>query len=575
MQRDSVAQLNEEVLYLYSAGSLRELGEYLHALLRELFQNVDLSLVSAADRAGEVVIEYSTSLAGSEYSRPAVAAEALVERIRVSASMGRTEDVEMTLASERKVAPVFAVRALPTSASRPGALVFHSRLIPAWAGSDRVFQDGLLYHAGAAFDRLHARQCLEDRVEAGEARIHAMHQISEVLGQLDLESLLCHLLSVCLQLAEAQVGSIILEGKDTVEVEWGLPRKVLAKLCDLKGAGVLASVLQSQELVHVDYRASPNGCEVVDEFSIESILAVPLVAKGRSLGAVSLVNVWGSRGGRPTEADRGSMHTLSSLGGIAVENALLHRDLIEKERFRANLQIARSIQRGLYPVSAPEISGYETAWLTRSCDETGGDYFDFLDVRPNARGFAIGDVSGHGIGAALLMATGRAYLRTLMSLSADLGDVVGRLNDLLVQDMDAEKFMTLFLAALDPETHTLRYVSAGHDRPLVYRAGDGSVVDLGPTGVPLGMVPGWVYRVGEAISLGPGDAILLTTDGVWEAVSASGKRFGKDRIRAALATHGQASARRIIDAILEEVETYTAGAPAADDFTLVVLKRQG
>jgi sigma-B regulation protein RsbU (phosphoserine phosphatase) len=227
----------------------------------------------------------------------------------------------------------------------------------------------------------------------------------------------------------------------------------------------------------------------------------------------------------------------------------------------------------MYPVESPAIPGYETAWLTRSCDETGGDYMDFLTLDGGSVGFAIGDVSGHGIGAALLMAAARAYLRGLISLQADLRDVVERLNDLLSRDMNAEKFMTLFLAVLDPRSHEIRYVCAGHDQPLVYRAASGDVEEIGSTGLPLGMLQGWAYEVGSIAPLEPGDALLLTTDGVWEALSQAGNPLGKARIGMRLAASGGGSARGIVDAILKEVDAHTLGAVAADDSTLVVLKR--
>jgi sigma-B regulation protein RsbU (phosphoserine phosphatase) len=153
------------------------------------------------------------------------------------------------------------------------------------------------------------------------------------------------------------------------------------------------------------------------------------------------------------------------------------------------MQVARTIQSSMYAVDKKAIPGYESAWTTRTCDETGGDYLDLISLPEPRTAFAVGDVSGHGIGAALLMATGRASLRALLSVKDESPrEVLNCLNVLLGHDLlDMEMFMTMFVSFLDYERHELSYVNAGHDRPLFYRADAGVVTQLGSSGIPLGL----------------------------------------------------------------------------------------
>jgi sigma-B regulation protein RsbU (phosphoserine phosphatase) len=133
--------------------------------------------------------------------------------------------------------------------------------------------------------------------------------------------------------------------------------------------------------------------------------------------------------------------------------------------------------------------------------------------------------------------------------------------------------MTLFLGFLDHERHRLRYTSAGHDPPLLYRSASHSIVELAATGLPLGMIPGWCYEEGEEQSIQPGDAILFTTDGVWEARSPSGDRFGKLRLRASLAANAGLTAAEVVAGVLRELEAHMRGRPHEDDITLAVIRR--
>ena len=320
-----------------------------------------------------------------------------------------------------------------------------------------------------------------------------------------------------------------------------------------------------------DY-STDTQCEPVPNCNVGSFLCVPLLSNDKALGTVNLVNGSGARR-HFSETDRLAMTQIASLAGTAIENAILHRDLLEKEAIEANLKIAQSIQEGMYPTRTLDLPGYDVAWVNESCDETGGDYFDFITMPDGRLALSIGDVSGHGIGAAILMATGRANLRALLSVKSDLKEVMERLNNLLESDMDMEKFMTLFLGILDCQTGELIYVNAGHDCPLLYIRENDSIEEFQTSGIPIGMFPNWSYdSVHYARRLGPGDTLLLTTDGLWEAVGHNGDRYGKERLKKVFRESVELDAAAMVERVMNDVHEFCGPVQAKDDMTLVVVK---
>ncbi|MBI4601082.1 MAG: SpoIIE family protein phosphatase [Planctomycetes bacterium] len=571
----TLEKLNGGLLYLYGAASRKDFGMHLECFLAELFESPRFSILVKAAGEDEFYLEHTSVTALPDFERPTLVSPELGRACRARKDQRFDPGGAPTIAFGGEAWPVRTAHVIDDGGEAVGVLALHGDLVPQGGEEAAELEEYILNHVSSAFQQVAGRESLREGLEASDLRLQAIREVGEVLGQLDLETLLSHLMAVYMRLTEAQAGSVTLEGSIGPDVEWGLPRSVLERIRESGGQPLAAKAAASAQTIFVRGYGQDPRFDALQDFSVESFLSAPLLSKGRVLGTVNLVNVGSSKAGLLQDTSAGALVTISSLAATAIENAVLHRDLLEKERIKANLQIARTIQRGMYPVRVLEIPGYDMAWLTRSCDETGGDYFDFFALGDERACFVIGDVSGHGIGAALLMATGRANLRALLSVKEDLKDVMDRLNDLLSRDMDAEKFMTLFLGCLDHRRHQLHFVNAGHDQPLLCRARDGGVQDLETTGVPLGMMPGWSYDLGPAVDLAPGDALLMTTDGVWEATSPEGERFGKERLRAALARHAAGRAQEIVDAILVEVERYTRGLAHPDDLTLGVVKRVG
>jgi len=571
MESATTDKAHAGILHLYRARSRSDFYRRLEIVLGEMLSGGLFSVLVPAEREGLFHIEHSTLLSLPRFDLPVVESASL-QRILLAPAAESAMGACAELPWKGRSVPASAVRML-RGPGGPVALLFLHDPLPARGAT--ALDGPFLAQLASAFEHMVEREGLVERFDESNARLQAIREIGNLLGELDLEKLLSRLLGVFTSLTEAQVASVILEGVVAMEVEWGLPRQVLDGLRRKDGDSLIAIARKSREsLIVRRYRGNPEYEEVRD-FHVESFLCVPLVSSDKVIGMVNLVNPSFEKGRFATETDRAAMVTLSSLAATAVENAILHKESIEKERIQASLQIARSIQQKMYPVDELRLPGYDISWLTRSCEETGGDYLDFIPVGPGNMGFAVGDVSGHGIGAALLMATGRANLKALLSMRGELEEVMGRLNDLMAEDMDEVKFMTLFLGFLDHERHGLRYASAGHDPPLLYRSGARNIVELAATGLPLGMIPGWRYDEGEEQYLEPGDTILLTTDGVWEARSPSGDRFGKVRLRASLASNAACSAREVIAGILKDLEAHMRGRPHEDDMTLAVIRRVG
>jgi phosphoserine phosphatase RsbU/P len=272
-----------------------------------------------------------------------------------------------------------------------------------------------------------------------------------------------------------------------------------------------------------------------------------------------------------TREDLEFLYSLGALATISTENARLFHEALRKKQMEDELAIAREIQQNLLPRDIPPINGFDFSALNVSSQEVGGDYYDIIPVEKDSYIIAIGDVSGKGTPASLLMANVQATIRALAPFGLSLGDATGRVNDIITKNTGNEKFITFFWGILEPASRTFRYVNAGHNPPYVLRAG-GRLEQLTEGGLILGVMPTIVpYREGR-ITLEPGDAVVLFTDGVSEAMNAEKEDYGDERLEMFLGSLTHASASDIVDALRNELASYTAGAPQSDDITIVVLR---
>jgi len=248
---------------------------------------------------------------------------------------------------------------------------------------------------------------------------------------------------------------------------------------------------------------------------------------------------------------------------------LLALELVDRVLVRDELEVARQLQRDLLPSTVPEIAGYTLAHSYRTANEIGGDYYDVLTIPDGRVALVIGDASGHGMAAGLLMAIANAALKLAVEVDPSPERVALLLNRVLVRTGDTRAFMTLFYGVLEPATGRLSYVCAGHPFPLLRRS-SGEVLELGTGGLPLGIREKLDVQPHE-ISLAPGDLLVLYSDGLPEAVNAAGDAFGYDAMRALLREPGDV--RQVHDRFLRVLNGHVVGEPLKDDVTLVVVAR--
>jgi sigma-B regulation protein RsbU (phosphoserine phosphatase) len=249
--------------------------------------------------------------------------------------------------------------------------------------------------------------------------------------------------------------------------------------------------------------------------------------------------------------------------------------LRDRLALRHSLGVAMDVQQRLLPSKPPNIPGLDIAGHSTYCDETGGDYYDYLAIEeagPRRLLIALGDVMGHGVAAALIMAGARAILRSRVRGEGSLAGLVKHLNDLLVHDLDGKRFMTMHLSIIDLEKGVFRWASAGHDPALIYNPSDDHFEEIDAAGLPLGVNDDSDYVEAQYEPLMAGHVILIGTDGIWETRNPEGEEFGKERLRAVIRETADRSAADIIDAIVSRLDAFRGRKNPEDDVTLVVVK---
>ncbi len=271
---------------------------------------------------------------------------------------------------------------------------------------------------------------------------------------------------------------------------------------------------------------------------------------------------------------RVAIHTRDELEELGETfNAMVPR-LLENQQLKQSLAVAMEVQQHLLPQEAPQLPGFDIFGQTHYCDETGGDYYDFIPLSPTQLAVALGDITGHGIGAAVLMASGRGVLRSQADRFGD--DLVGlfdMFNLHLVEDTDAGRFLTLYYAVLDATEgqRKVTWISAGHD-PAMWLHTDGTIDELPNSGLPLGIIEEGGYTANEPFLLADGEVLLIGSDGIWEAENANKEQFGKDRLRALLRQLGAQSAEQINRQVMDAVLAFVGDSPRTDDITLTVIR---
>ncbi len=356
------------------------------------------------------------------------------------------------------------------------------------------------------------------------------------------------------------VSKVIRDPKGSYSGKISLSRTIAKSVVENRQS-VLTSDAQSDERFKMKESVVLQG--------IHSAMCVPLWNNREVIG---LVYVDRLRAITPfNEGDLKLLTLLANIAAVKIENARLFEETLAKQRMEKELQGAAEIQKKLLPVTTPGFAGYEVAGYNLPCREVGGDYFDFIERGPDRLGIAIGDVSGKGMGAALLMATVRASFRAQVGAIPGIQELIGSLNETILQSANPNNFVSFVYAEIEGGTGKVRYVNAGHNSPLLVRA-TGEVERLNPDGLILGVFAGARYAE-SGVTLEKGDLLVAYSDGVTETQNEDGEEFGEERLVGLIREHRQSSAERLQDLVSDSIRVFAGEAPQYDDITLVVLKR--
>lgn len=409
--------------------------------------------------------------------------------------------------------------------------------------------------------------------------IHKLRQLIEAAkvlnSTLDLDKLLGVILETALGLVDGDRGTVYLLDRDRQEL-WSrvLKGDQHIEIRLPTGSGIAGYVAATGDTLNIpDAYFDPRFNPEIDKksgYRTRTILCMPMKNKdGIIVGVFQLLN---KRTGPFREEDEDILGALSVHAAIALENARLHEQERQKIAMEKDLLAAREVQMMLIPKRVPERPGYDFAGSTIPAREVGGDLYDFIVRSDTELAVCLGDVSGKGLAASLLMANVQATLRDHAMAEGTAAMCVRRTNRLLFHSTGMEKFVTLFYAVLDTKAGALTYCNAGHERPFLMTP-DGAARRLDAGGIVLGILEDFPFAE-ETVRFAAGDVFLVFSDGISEAVNGRDEQFGEERIEGVLRQHRHGSAAEIRDRLIAAVRTHADGSPQADDITLVVIKRQ-
>jgi phosphoserine phosphatase RsbU/P len=391
---------------------------------------------------------------------------------------------------------------------------------------------------------------------------------------LDLAELLELILRIARQQLQAERGSVFLVDRKKQEL-WSIVAQELdhQEIRIPFGHGIAGRVAETGEIINVEdaYQLEffERGFDQKFNYKTRSMLGMPIRHhNGEIVGVIQLLNKTSAQ--RFTDEDVDFLSKLSGHMAMALENARLHREALEKQRMEKELALARHIQQSLLPDAPPIVPGFDIAVLDEPCFEVGGDYYDFLSLGPQSLLLVIADVEGKGVSSALVMSNLQATLRGLVMHLHSLEGLVQSVNEMIYADTKSEKYLSCFLGLVDTRRNSLHYVNAGHIPPILVSGETGEYRQLQEGGTVIGLFPSVEYHRGS-VHLTAGDIFVCCTDGILEAFNCSEEEYGMERLAQAVARHKDGSAQEIVDAILREVNDWCNGVHW-DDRVLMVVK---
>jgi sigma-B regulation protein RsbU (phosphoserine phosphatase) len=416
-----------------------------------------------------------------------------------------------------------------------------------------------------------------DRMKKMLNEMGTLHEITHALEYSDnIDSLLEYIMQKSMKLMNSEAASLMLVVEDTNELEFKIvlgPKATEVKPFRLPiGKGISGWVAQSGEAVLIpDCYADPRFDPSFDKrsgFRTTSMLCVPMIHNQKTVGVMSILN---RLDGLPfNENDKMLFTIFASQAALAIENARLLYAAIEKERIDKELQVASEIQNLLIPQIIPKSKILEIAAEYIPCKEIGGDFYDVIKLDQNKYIFVVADVSGKGIPGALVVSNMQATLRAFLQYSSDLIPIVSKLNENIIRQTTADRYITFFIGLYDHTKKTFTYINAGHNPPLHINQ-NGCIEELRTGGIFIGYVP-WEYEC-DTIDFHEGDTLVMYTDGLVEAMNESEEEFGFNKLKEIVSEYKSLKTEKLKSVIIKDVNNHIGDIPLSDDFTLLILKR--
>jgi sigma-B regulation protein RsbU (phosphoserine phosphatase) len=416
-----------------------------------------------------------------------------------------------------------------------------------------------------------------DRMTRMLNEMGTLHEITHALESSDnLDTLLEYIMQKTHSVMNAESASLMLVIEETNELEFKIvlgPKATEVKPFRLPiGKGIAGWVAESGKPVLIpDCYSDPRFDPSFDKRSgyyTRTMLTVPMIYKSKTLGVMAVIN---RMDGNPFDENDQMLFTIfASQAALSIENARLLHAAIEKERLDKELQVAAEIQNLLIPQCLPKSKCLDIAAEYIPCKEVGGDFYDVIKLDNERYIFVVADVSGKGIPGALVVANMQATLRAFLQYSVDLKSVVSKLNEAIIKQTTADRYITFFIGIYDHSTQQISYINAGHNPPVLVSK-NGEITELRKGGVFIGYVP-WEYESG-IMSFREGDTLVMYTDGLVEAMNEKEEEFEFDRLKDLLKNHHSENSQKILDRIFSQVKDHIGSNPMEDDFTLLVSRR--
>ena len=433
----------------------------------------------------------------------------------------------------------------------------------------------LQQHLGVILCRLETSTLYSQQHHLDALKLAGITRVGEILCELSLERVLPAFLELTITTLSADVGCLVFIDRqstsDACFIEYGVSKDEMESLQTTENELIIDVVTKHQAIWLTDTREeldSLPSTPFLDKLS--GFIFVPLSTKNGD-GCVFVSNP-----GHTDPSDIALVETISKLGAIAIDNAVLHRRSIEEAKFKQQLETAGNVQKSLLPENTPSLPNTDVYGLNIPCDDSGGDFYDYFLLPDGRLCFALADATGHGIAAALLATNARATLRAIIKSQSDnikLSDLCFCLNNLLFDDFADDKFITMFIGIYDPVSMQLHYCNAGHDPlPIIFCPTSQSLTELPCSGLPLGMLADMKYDNIEAINLDQSALLLVLSDGVNEALNNSNEQFGKARIINYINAQNHLPVSDFVDGLADAVFDFTKNKKQNDDITVLCIK---